>query len=42
MLRFLEHGYRVAMVLTPDDNAISVDTPADLERARELMAGLSQ
>jgi 3-deoxy-manno-octulosonate cytidylyltransferase (CMP-KDO synthetase) len=42
MLRFLEHGYRVAMVLTPDDSAISVDTPADLERARELMAGLNQ
>lgn len=37
MLRFLEHGYEVAMVRTPDDNAISVDTLADLEQARRLI-----
>ena len=38
MLRFLEHGYGVAMVRTPDDNAISVDTLADLEQVRRLIA----
>jgi 3-deoxy-manno-octulosonate cytidylyltransferase (CMP-KDO synthetase) len=37
MLRFLENGYHVAMVRTPDDNAISVDTLADLERVRRLI-----
>jgi 3-deoxy-manno-octulosonate cytidylyltransferase (CMP-KDO synthetase) len=37
MLRFLEHGYEVAMVRTPDDNAISVDTLADLEQVRRLI-----
>ena len=38
MLRFLEHGYRVKMVRVPDDDGIPVDTPADLERVREMMA----
>lgn len=38
MLRFLEHGYEVAMVRTPDDNAISVDTPADLDKVRRMIA----
>jgi 3-deoxy-manno-octulosonate cytidylyltransferase (CMP-KDO synthetase) len=37
MLRFLEHGYEVAMVRTPDDNAISVDTLADLDAVRRLI-----
>jgi 3-deoxy-manno-octulosonate cytidylyltransferase (CMP-KDO synthetase) len=37
MLRFLEHGYEVAMVRTPDDNAISVDTLSDLEQVRRLI-----
>lgn len=38
MLRFLEHGYDVAMVRTHDDDGISVDTPADLEQVRRLIA----
>jgi 3-deoxy-manno-octulosonate cytidylyltransferase (CMP-KDO synthetase) len=38
MLRFLEHGYRVAMVRVPDDDGIPVDTPADLQRVREMLA----
>ncbi len=37
MFRFLEHGYEVAMVRTPDDNAISVDTLGDLEQVRRLI-----
>lgn len=36
-LRVLEHGYRIHVVLT-DQDAISVDTPADLERVRALVA----
>ncbi len=32
-LRILEHGYRIRVVLTPWD-ALSVDTPEDLEKAR--------
>src|SRR5262249_52499052 len=39
MLRFLEHGYRVAMVRVPDDNAIPVDTPTDLEKVSRMLAG---
>jgi 3-deoxy-manno-octulosonate cytidylyltransferase (CMP-KDO synthetase) len=35
MLRFLEHGFEVAMVRTPDDDAISVDTLFDLEQVRK-------
>ncbi|MBO11697.1 MAG: 3-deoxy-manno-octulosonate cytidylyltransferase [Planctomycetaceae bacterium] len=38
MLRFIEHGFEVAMVKTPADHAVSVDTPEDLERVRSLMA----
>jgi 3-deoxy-manno-octulosonate cytidylyltransferase (CMP-KDO synthetase) len=38
MLRFIERGYGVAMVQTPDDDAISVDTPADLEQVRRRIA----
>ncbi len=38
MLRFLEHGYRVKMVRVPDFDGIPVDTPADLERVRKMMA----
>ncbi len=36
MMRALEHGYPVRMVLTPSP-AIGVDTPNDLERAIKLM-----
>lgn len=36
MLRILEHGGRVHMVMT-DANTVSVDTPADLERARSWL-----
>jgi 3-deoxy-manno-octulosonate cytidylyltransferase (CMP-KDO synthetase) len=36
MLRILEHGDRVHMVMT-EANTVSVDTPADLERARSLL-----
>ncbi len=39
MLRFLEHGHRVLMVRVPDDDGIPVDTPADLERVRKMIAG---
>jgi len=35
-LRVLENGYRIRVVLTEHD-AISVDTPEDLERVRRLM-----
>lgn len=35
-LRVLENGYRIHVVLTEKD-AISVDTPEDLERVRSLM-----
>jgi 3-deoxy-manno-octulosonate cytidylyltransferase (CMP-KDO synthetase) len=38
MLRFLEHGYGVSMVGIPDGHAISVDTPADLERVRRMIS----
>jgi 3-deoxy-manno-octulosonate cytidylyltransferase (CMP-KDO synthetase) len=37
-LRVLEHGYRIHVVQTEKD-AISVDTPEDLERVRLLMTG---
>ena len=36
MLRILEHGDRVHMVMT-EAHTVSVDTPADLERARSLL-----
>ncbi|MBU4447612.1 MAG: 3-deoxy-manno-octulosonate cytidylyltransferase, partial [Proteobacteria bacterium] len=36
MLRIIEHGDRVHMVMT-DANTVSVDTPADLERASNLL-----
>ncbi|NDV88058.1 3-deoxy-manno-octulosonate cytidylyltransferase [Aurantimonas aggregata] len=39
MLRFVEHGYGVQMVQVPNDEGIPVDTPADLDRVRALMAG---
>lgn len=39
MLRFLEHGFRVAMVRVPDDDAIPVDTLADLEKVSRMLAG---
>ena len=37
-LRALEHGYRIKVVETQFDS-IEVDTPADLERVRALLAG---
>ncbi|MDP3029539.1 MAG: 3-deoxy-manno-octulosonate cytidylyltransferase [Deltaproteobacteria bacterium] len=40
-LRALEHGYRIKVVLT-SHNSIEVDTPADLERVREVMLAESQ
>jgi 3-deoxy-manno-octulosonate cytidylyltransferase (CMP-KDO synthetase) len=36
MLRVLEHGEQVHMILT-DTYTVSVDTPQDLERVKELM-----
>jgi 3-deoxy-manno-octulosonate cytidylyltransferase (CMP-KDO synthetase) len=36
MLRIIEHGDQVHMVMT-DANTVSVDTPADLERAKSLL-----
>jgi 3-deoxy-manno-octulosonate cytidylyltransferase (CMP-KDO synthetase) len=36
-LRALEHGYRIKTVETTEDS-IGVDTPADLERVRRLLA----
>lgn len=36
MLRAVEHGYQVRMVVTPFQ-VVGVDTPEDLERARTLM-----
>lgn len=36
-LRILEHGHRIRVVVTPWD-ALAVDTPEDLERARERAA----
>jgi 3-deoxy-manno-octulosonate cytidylyltransferase (CMP-KDO synthetase) len=38
MLRAIEHGYKVHMVLV-DHAMVGVDTPADLKRAEELMRG---
>ncbi|MCX8130826.1 MAG: 3-deoxy-manno-octulosonate cytidylyltransferase [Clostridia bacterium] len=37
MLRAIEHGYKIRMVLT-EFQSIGVDTPEDLERAEKLMA----
>jgi 3-deoxy-manno-octulosonate cytidylyltransferase (CMP-KDO synthetase) len=37
-LRILEHGFRIRAVLT-DYDSIPVDTPADLERVRNMMRG---
>ncbi len=37
-LRALEHGYAIRVVVAPGE-VIGVDTPADLERVRALMAG---
>lgn len=38
MLRVIEHGDRVHMVMT-EVQTVAVDTPQDLERAQELMTG---
>ena len=37
-LRVLEHGYRIRVAVTSHDSC-GVDTPADLERVRRLVAG---
>jgi 3-deoxy-manno-octulosonate cytidylyltransferase (CMP-KDO synthetase) len=37
-LRALEHGHRIRVVVTPHDS-VEVDTPAELERVRRLIAG---
>lgn len=37
-LRALEHGYRIRVAVTCHD-AVSVDTPEDLERVRRLISG---
>jgi 3-deoxy-manno-octulosonate cytidylyltransferase (CMP-KDO synthetase) len=37
-LRALEYGYRIRVVVTPHDS-VEVDTPAELERVRRLIAG---
>jgi 3-deoxy-manno-octulosonate cytidylyltransferase (CMP-KDO synthetase) len=37
MLRFLEHGYRIQMARGPNEESVSVDTKADLDRVRTLM-----
>lgn len=37
LLRYLEHGHTVWMVKVPP-SPVSVDVPADLERAREILA----
>jgi 3-deoxy-manno-octulosonate cytidylyltransferase (CMP-KDO synthetase) len=39
-LRVLEHGHRILVVIT-DHDAVSVDTPEDLERVRALAANAS-
>lgn len=41
MFRFVEHGHRVQMIHVPDDEGIPVDTPADLDRVRQMMAAHS-
>ncbi|WP_420460337.1 3-deoxy-manno-octulosonate cytidylyltransferase [Neolewinella sp.] len=37
-LRWLDAGYRIHVALTDDDVSIGIDTPADLEAARKLLA----
>ena len=39
MMRILEHGYKVRMVLSPTAETYSVDTPEDLTQVEELMRG---
>jgi 3-deoxy-manno-octulosonate cytidylyltransferase (CMP-KDO synthetase) len=38
-LRALEHGYRIAVRMTPEAFPGGVDTPEDLERVRKLVGG---
>jgi 3-deoxy-manno-octulosonate cytidylyltransferase (CMP-KDO synthetase) len=38
-LRALEHGHRIAVMLTPEPFPPGVDTPADLERAQAHLVG---
>ena len=37
ILRFLELGFRVAMIEV-QENGIAIDTPEDLERAKQFLA----
>jgi len=38
-LRLLENGYRIQAVVTEyGEDSLSVDTPADLEKVREIVA----
>lgn len=41
MMRFLEHGWRVRAELT-EHHTVAVDTPEDLDRVRELVAGMRE
>jgi 3-deoxy-manno-octulosonate cytidylyltransferase (CMP-KDO synthetase) len=38
-LRYLEHGIKIRMVET-DYNSVAIDTPEDLERAKQLLANI--
>jgi 3-deoxy-manno-octulosonate cytidylyltransferase (CMP-KDO synthetase) len=37
-LRVLEHGFKIKVVETPFDS-VEVDTPEDIKRVEEIMAG---
>ncbi len=37
-LRFIEHGVRLAMILVEESEALSVDTPKDLDQVRKIVA----
>jgi 3-deoxy-manno-octulosonate cytidylyltransferase (CMP-KDO synthetase) len=41
-LRLLEHGVPLLVVATPLPVPGGVDTPADLERVRSIVAGVAQ
>ena len=38
-LRALEHGYRIAVGIAPEEFPAGVDTEADLQRVAALLAG---
>jgi len=37
MMRIIEHGFKVRMVLSPTENTYSVDTPQDLAHVEQMM-----